>query len=191
MDCEPQETALRAAIDVPAGGQCLMAGFPGLETGIDGTPYIDPDSLHATLAQIRAHGARLLVVLTEEQELPENAYQFLRDGSAVVGLDLVFLPIRDFSVPDADGLRQWQNLKTARADMPARGGTIAFCCQYGAGRSGLMVALCLMEQGVPLERAVATIRDQFAEAIESKEQMAWLDKVSSRLKDETQGLDPN
>lgn len=166
-----------------------MTGFPGLDTGVDGTPYIDPDGLSATLHDICTNGAGLLIVLTEEEELPDGAYDLLKTEAKAKTLDLNFLPIQDFQAPDADGLTQWHTLRNNRTDMPSDGGTIAFSCQYGAGRSGLMAALCLLEKGVGLQTAVATVRQHFSEAIESDVQMAWLTEVSAELKDESQTLD--
>ena len=76
-----------------------------------------------------------------------------------------------------------------RSDLPTRGGTVAFACQYGAGRSGLMAAYVLLQCGMRLEDAVATVRDHFAEAIESEIQMTWLTEVSARLKVNASPLD--
>jgi hypothetical protein len=52
-----------------------------------------------------------------------------------------------------------------------------------------MAALVLIEGGMSLEAAVSTVRDHFAEAIETEVQMRWLARVSARLKDESVSLD--
>ena len=181
--------SLRAVIDIPDGGRCMMAGFPGLATGIDGTAYMDPEGITATLGAIRDHGAPLLVILTEESELPDDAYTLVRKNAEEIGLHLAFLPIVDFSVPAPDMLERWYDLQAKRDDLPNSGGTVAFCCQHGAGRSGLMAALVLLNAHVPLDTAVTTVRGQFSEAIESAAQMEWLKAVSARLKDQPGALD--
>lgn len=183
------QTSLRAVIDTPGDGRVMMAGFPGLDTGVDGSGYIDPDQTRATLHAITSRGATLLVVLTEEPELPPQAYAVLTREAEARKLDLLFLPILDYHAPDAATLRRWHDLMADRQDAPDAGGCIAFCCQYGAGRSGAMAAYTLMRTGLSLDDAVTAVRAQFSEAIESEAQMAWLEMVSSRLKDDSQTLD--
>jgi protein-tyrosine phosphatase len=186
---DEEQTSLRAVVECPCGGRCLMAGFPGLRTGIDGTAYMDPDHLAATLDRIFETGARLLILLAEEKELPQKSFAMVADRAATIGLELAFLPIPDFNVPDDDMIRRWHDLLATRSDLPTRGGTVAFACQYGAGRSGLMAAYVLLQCGMALEDAVATVRDHFAEAIESEIQMTWLTEVSARLKVNASPLD--
>lgn len=166
-----------------------MVGFPGLETAVDGTAYIDPAMAGATLDAICDTGATLLVILTEEDELPPGAYAILREQADFRGLELAFIPIPDFQTPDTPSVQRWFDLQSARTDLPSSGGTVAFSCQYGAGRSGLMSAFVLLLLGQPLDTAVTTVRGAFHEAIESDVQMAWLERVSAWLKDESQTLD--
>lgn len=177
-----EDTSIRAVITLPERGTCIMSGFPGLATAVDGSAYIDPESADTTLRAIRKAGAALLIVLTEETELPEQAYCFLRQQAEASGIALEFLPIPDFQAPDARGLAQWEALKSARPDLPDAGGTVAFACQYGAGRSGLMAALLHLEQGASLDQAVSAVRSHFGEAIESEVQMAWLTEMAARAK---------
>lgn len=185
---DPQ-TSLRTVIDCPGGGRCMMAGFPGLGPDQAYQDTIDDTRAKATLTAIHAQGARLLVVLAEASDLPAGAFDTLRRIAGSVGLDLAFLPIRDYHAPDPETYRSWRALCATRDDLPNRGGAVAFTCRHGAGRSGLMAALVLLEDGLPLDQAVTTIRAQFSEAIETDVQMTWLNRVSARLKDESTTLD--
>lgn len=183
------ETSLRAVIKCPGQGRCMMAGFPGLAAGADGTPFLDPDRMGATLDAIVANGAPLLVVLTEEHELPDGSFDQLRGQAAARGLDLAFLPIRDYHTPDDPTIGRWHDLLATRQDLPNTGGTVAFTCRHGAGRSGLMATNVLLHDGMDLPDAVDLVRSHFAEAIETESQMSWLQGVSRRLKDDSQTLD--
>ncbi|MEM9783488.1 MAG: hypothetical protein AAF899_13565 [Pseudomonadota bacterium] len=165
---------VRAAIPCPRGGQFVMSGFPGLETAISGEAYIDPNGLSETLEVLMGIDVPLLLVLPEEDELPEGAFACLRERAAKAGIALQFLPITDFSVPDEHFMHAWAQIGP---DIHARlgaGGAVAACCQYGAGRSGLVAALLLIEQGHTASQAIQTVREHFHEAVESEQQETWL-----------------
>ncbi|SLN59989.1 hypothetical protein PSM7751_02972 [Pseudooceanicola marinus] len=167
-------SAVRAAIPMPRGGACLMTGFPGLETGVDGSGYIDPIALEDTFADLADHGVRLLLVLPEERELPGGSFALLRAQLARHGIEGLFLPVVDFHAPDAGFLQEWADLGPTLHRIMAEGGRIAACCQYGAGRSGLTAAWLLIEQGLDASAAVALVRSHFEDAVESEAQLQFL-----------------
>lgn len=179
----PLETSVRTIIACPSGGKILTSGFPGLQSGIDGTPYIDPDNLRATVRKIRSEGAPTLVVLIEADELPEECLRLLKQAAEEDGLEIVHMPIPDYHSPDDAFMERWTALAESRTDFPKDGGALVFCCQYGAGRSGTMAALLLMQQGLSKDQAITVIRDQFPDSIESDVQLEFLEKISARLKD--------
>lgn len=171
---DPENTSIRAILPVPQGGYVAMSGFPGLETAFDGEAYIDPDSMGETLSGLRKAGATSVIILAEEAEFPPGTFQLLQKVAGQVTLDIEFLPIEDFSVPDATFMESWELRRPALFEELAGGGTVAVCCQYGAGRSGLIAAYILIESGVPADQAITQVRQHFDEAIESKEQEVWL-----------------
>lgn len=184
------ESSLRAVISCPGGGTCVMSGFPGLQTSIDGEAYTDPHNLKATMADISNANVNLLVILAEADELPDDAFPALKEEAARIDLPLAFLSIPDFQAPDDAMLAAWEKLTKECDDLPNSGGSVGFSCQYGAGRSGTMVAYVLMKLGMDKDIAIKTIRDQFPEAIESEKQLIFLEKISARLKDQCADLDP-
>ncbi|MEX3314867.1 hypothetical protein [Sulfitobacter sp. PS-8MA] len=151
-----------------------MAGFPGLATDMEGSAYLDPVQMDETLAGLAHVGARQLLVLTEEEELPEGAFDLLRRAAKRQDLALWFAPIRDFSVPDEGFMARWPDHEDRCLAAFARGETIALCCQYGAGRSGLIAAWLLMTCGRPASEAIPFVREHFSEAIENRAQEGWL-----------------
>ncbi|GAB5445953.1 protein-tyrosine phosphatase family protein [Gymnodinialimonas sp.] len=166
--------SMRARIAHPLGGAVIMTGFPGLETGFDGTATFLPEACRDTLDGIRAQGGDSLVVLVERDELDPIGFDLLERTAAEVGLALQYFPIVDYSVPSDAGVQAWTAQRAARAAKLRAGGTLAFSCQYGAGRSGLMAAWCLMEAGISAAQAIALVRSHFAEAVESEAQEEWL-----------------
>lgn len=167
-------TSIRAVIPAPGGGHIAMSGFPGLDSGIDGTPYLDPEQMAETLRGLRRVGALSLMVLTEEAELPEGAFALLRAEAEKAGLALHFGAIEDFGVPDDAFLAQWPARESASLAALRRGESVALCCQYGAGRSGLVAALLLIACGMGAKAAIRLVRSHFGEAIENAAQENWL-----------------
>lgn len=175
------QSSVRAVIDTPNGLRCLMSGFPGLETSATGDAYLDPQSAQETMVDIAGYRIHLLVVLTEEGELPEGAFDLLRSTAKTNAVELAFIPIEDYSVPDTAFLENWDALKSRHAELIGANGAIGFACQYGAGRSGLMASWMLMAQGISADDAMAQVRSHFSEAVESEVQEAWLRERSPAL----------
>lgn len=173
-------SALRATVPMPRGGACLMAGFPGLKTGIDGAGYIDPEGLQDTLLDLVDHGVETLLILPEEEELPEGSFALLQAALVRHGLRALYLPVTDFGAPDARFLEPWARLAPALQDAMREGRNLAVCCQYGAGRSGLTAALLLIEQGLGAAEAIARVRREHPEAVESDMQVTFLTAQAAR-----------
>lgn len=170
----PLPGSIRAVIAHPLGGRVVMSGFPGLTTGIDGSAHFDPDTCFEMLEFLSAVGAGTLVVLVERDELADIGFDLLVRMAQSVGVNLDYRPIVDFSVPSEAMSDWWSASADYRSALFGAGGTMAFCCQYGAGRSGLMAALSLMDGGLSADDAIARVRQQFPEAVESIEQETWL-----------------
>ena len=174
---DPEATSIRAVIPTPRGGHLAMTGFPGLLTHVDGSAYLDPHQMAETLEGLRATGARQLLILIEEAELPEGAFPLISKVSQPLGLRLSFAAIQDFNVPCDAFLTQWPERRAGFEQALDAGETVALSCQYGAGRSGLIAAWLLMGAGLPAGDAIALVRDHFPEAIENRLQETWLLEV--------------
>ncbi|WCE71425.1 hypothetical protein PL336_06210 [Sulfitobacter faviae] len=174
---DPEATSIRAVIPTPRGGHLAMTGFPGLLTHVDGSAYLDPQQMRETLGGLRAAGARELLVLTEEVELPDGAFPLILKTSQSLGLRLSFAPIEDFKVPCDRFLPEWPAHRVRFEAALEAGETVALSCQYGAGRSGLIAAWLLNGAGMPAAEAIALVRSHFPEAIENRLQENWLLEV--------------
>lgn len=174
--------AIRAVIDTDSGGRILMSGFPGLVVGPDDAKSYPLSACQETIEGLVSHGATVLVVLVEPDELAPLAFERLRHVCQTHGVHLDFRPISDFGTPDQVFMDHWMQGFSARQSHLAAGGTLAFCCQKGAGRSGLMAALCLMEQGLEAVEAIATTRAYFGPAVETEAQEVWLRKWQSAIR---------
>ncbi|WP_166486118.1 hypothetical protein [Jannaschia sp. CCS1] len=166
--------SMRAVISHPLGGKIIMTGFPGLDTGFDGQTVFLPDICRDTLTGLRAHGTDTLVILVERDELDAPGFDLLERTAVELGLETIYHPIVDYSVPSTAMAEAWTAQRPERVAKLRAGGTLAFSCQYGAGRSGLMASWTLMEGGLSASEAIALVRSHFPEAVESDAQEAWL-----------------
>lgn len=142
-----------------------------------GEACFDPASCRDTLEGIKKLGADHLVILIEQEELDALGFDLLKVTAGEVGIELLFRPITDYAAPNAELIEWWDATTDWRANLFNTQGALAFACQYGAGRSGTMAALCLIEQGATATDAIARVRQEFSEAIESEAQENWLHEV--------------
>ncbi|PRD40767.1 hypothetical protein C5748_25125 [Phyllobacterium phragmitis] len=168
------ETSIRAQIAVPKGGGIVTMGFPGLAFAVTGDAYIDPERMRATLVHPALERCDVLIVLVEPEELPPGAMEVLQDLCADRDISVLHLPIADYQVPGDRFAAGWETVAGRIDDILQSGGTLALSCHYGAGRSGMIAAGLLLEQGLPLSEAILAVREQFPESIESDVQLAWL-----------------
>lgn len=173
-ETDDRDSSVRAICPHPRGGQVITMGFPGLETDLRGQALISPERMEVTLDHAVSAGMALLLILPQPDELPTDAMSLLRGALRARGLRGVRLPILDYSIPGASFLRAWHRLSPAFAAIFASGGSVGMCCHHGAGRSGLVAAMHLIEEGLTPIEAVTQLRRQFPESVENDLQSAWL-----------------
>ncbi len=171
------ETSIRAVIPCPDGGTIVTLGFPGLAFDVKGDAIIDPERMAATLSAPALETCKLLVILVEKTEVPEEAWDLLTKATAKTPYRFVHLPIEDYQVPDETFMADWATLAGEIDDHLTAGATIALSCHYGAGRSGTIAASMLIDRGLSMDAAIAEIRSRFADSIESEKQLTWLAEV--------------
>jgi hypothetical protein len=175
------DNSVRAICPRPGGGHVLTMGFPGLDTDIRGQALINPDRMDATLTRASDAGLRLLLILTQPDELPQDAIAMLRRAVSARGVRGIALPIEDYSVPDPAFMRAWRRLSPALRTVFASGASVGMCCHHGAGRSGVVAAMHLIDAGYAPENAVRLLRRQFPETVENDHQYDWLMSYSDGL----------
>ncbi|QIB34314.1 protein-tyrosine phosphatase family protein [Ancylobacter pratisalsi] len=178
---ESDASSVRAICARPGGGRVITMGFPGLDTDPRGRAWLNPERLEATLDVAVTAGLRLLLILAQADELPEGAVAYVREASRARRVRALALPIQDYSVPGASFLRAWRRLAPLRQRIFADGQAVGVCCHHGAGRSGVVAAMHLIEAGVEPAAAVSALRAQFAETVENKLQYQWLERYPELL----------
>ncbi len=175
-------SSVRTICARPGGGRVITMGFPGLDTDFRGQSWINPDLLDATLTEAAGAGMQLLLVHAQADELPAKAMPLLRQAVKARALRCVALPIVDYIVPGAAFLRGWHRLGPVFAQVFAADGAVGMCCHHGAGRSGLVAAMHLVEAGKTPAEAVAMLREQFAETVENEQQYRWVEHHARQVR---------
>jgi len=118
------------------------------------------------------HDASLVVCLLEPYEEVSLGLEALDVTARHADLDLVRLPIRDGQVPrDPDAVAE---VVRAIADAAREGRTTIVHCRGGMGRTGTVVACCLVAEGRSPEDAIAEVRRARPGTVETGMQEAWI-----------------
>lgn len=124
---------------------------------------LDLDALHAW-------GATSVMTLMEDKELSDLGVPDLGKAVEARGMKWWHLPIVDGGVPDERFDSKWPTVGSEIRARLRRGDKIVIHCMGGLGRTGLVAAQILVELGVPVSRAVDTVRTARPGAIENSTQ---------------------
>jgi atypical dual specificity phosphatase len=116
-------------------------------------------SVEEDLDFLRSEGIGLLVSLTERRVDPAAAR-----GR---GIEVLHLPIPDFGAPTPE---QQRALVAAVGAAHAEGRAVGVHCAAGRGRTGTMLATCLVAAGMAPSAAVAEVRRLRPGSVETAEQ---------------------
>jgi protein-tyrosine phosphatase len=155
---------------LPVGKGLLGLTFcPGKRgDSVYGAPWAR--DLETDLTAIRGWGAGLVVTLMERFEFDLLGVPDLPDR--VIAADMVWthLPIRDVDVPSDPFDAAWPGVRADLTRRLAAGERVILHCRGGLGRTGLVAALLLIEEGVAPEEAIRTVRAARPGAIETRAQ---------------------
>ncbi len=104
-------------------------------------------ALAEDLAALRAFGVTAIVSLIDQPHLLE-AYR-------AAGFRPLQIGLRNFGVPSLAQIEEFCAFVDTEA---ARGGAVATHCQYGVGRTGVMLVAYLIHSGLSYEAAVDEVR---------------------------------
>lgn len=126
--------------------------------------------LDLDLDAIREWGASVVVTLMENHELESLGVPDLGRSVARRGIRWIHAPIVDVSVPDRAFEQQWSDVRDAIRMNLSGGGKVVIHCRGGLGRTGLVAARLLVEEGCDAREAIERIRQARAGAIETQAQ---------------------
>lgn len=137
---------------------------------LPGSPLFDPN-IHLLDAFMDA-GVDMVVMLTPKDEARELTGMDLHTRYKAMGLDVIYAPVPDFSIPDPGEFAKpiQETLQTAQS-----GKTIVIHCHAGVGRTGIF-ASCLAKVVFKMtgEEAVAWVREYIPHAVENNRQYQFV-----------------
>jgi protein-tyrosine phosphatase len=132
-----------------------------------------PYDLHGEVYdQFREEQIAVVVLLADDHECLQKAGRNLRELYLQVGIQVLYLPLPDFSVPTTDDLEQAVRRTIAYAEA---GHNIVVHCSAGIGRTGLFMAyLAKQVLGLSGAEALTWVRYYIPRAVETPEQQRLL-----------------
>lgn len=165
MTTHPYDTLALAS-----GGQLIFTPCPGTQD----VP------LTTAVEQLQQAGARTLITLMPNAELEKFNAQALPDVCESLGINWYQLPVDDESGPGSLFEQGWQQHRPALAKQLASGQTIAIHCRGGSGRTGLMAAILLAQQGMALDEIISSVQAIRPKALRQSAQRAFLQHTMDR-----------
>jgi protein-tyrosine phosphatase len=111
-----------------------------------------------------------LITLMESHEFERLDIAQFEQTAKLQKFNWLHLPIEDMHTPDLDWMKKWPQISSTLAEQLNNHHNIVIHCRGGLGRSGIVAALLLIDQGVDNRQAVATVRQARPGAIETFEQ---------------------
>lgn len=169
-----------AAVSVGHGfGRVGITFCPGKHDRAAMTGHWERD-LALDLEVIASWGASAIVTLVEQSELTLLRVEHL--GQEIKRRDMAWfhLPIVDVSTPDERFEREWLKAGAELHQLLRTGHDVLVHCRGGLGRAGTIGARLLIEMGMEPTTAISEVRAVRPGAIETKQQEAYVLKLSGR-----------
>jgi protein-tyrosine phosphatase len=155
-----------------------IPGLPG-SFGLTFCPGKKSDSIYGgdwdrdldkDLAALRDWGASAVLTVLEDHEFALLGVPDFPAAMKAQPFQWHYLNIRDSDVPDDRFESAWPGVREQLAAVLENGGSVVVHCRGGLGRTGLVVARFLVEEGMDPESAITLVRSVRPGAIETWEQ---------------------
>lgn len=144
--------------------------------------------IHKDLSRLKEYWQTdLLVSLIEKHEFQSLRIPALLDLVTHYGMETLWFPIRDQSIPAS--MDDFADVVTKVSCALQKGKTVIIHCMGGLGRSGLVAACVIVSANITPEEAIATIRKVRAGAIQTPEQERYVFSYHKYLRQRS-GLQP-
>lgn len=162
----------RSDVDPASNSEVGLSGFSWVRPGeLAGMPKPGGrQDLEADLAFLEREGIEVLFSLTET---PTSS-----DAAAAHGIELIHVPVRDFTAPTQRQLLSF--LTRAEAAIDA-GQSVGVHCLGGHGRTGTFLAAWFIHEGMSADEALAEIRRLRPGSVETTTQEQALHELADFL----------
>ena len=153
-----------------------ILGIPGRPGRLIFTPCpgLKDSSVASALATLKQAGAAAVITLMPTAELELNGASELPARCAELGLTWLQLPVADEQVPLADFDAAWPAAIAQIRELLAADQALAIHCKGGSGRTGLIAARILIDQGIARAEAVSLVQTLRPKAIQHPAHAGWI-----------------
>lgn len=139
-------------------------------------------NIESTIAQLKEQGVNAILSMMVAEEMKKLHAENLPEMCKQNNIQWFNMATDDHKIPGEDSLSQWQQDKTNLVEVINQGGKVAVHCKGGVGRTGIGVAMLLLELGRNAEQAVAEVKALRPGAFESTQTVEFIKKQSETLK---------
>jgi protein-tyrosine phosphatase len=134
------------------------------------------DWLEDEIAHWKRSGVEIVVSLLEREEIDDLGLRMEAKLCAASGIEYLSYPIADRGVPnDTDDAMRFA------ADVVGRAKPTAIHCRAGIGRSSIMAAAVLIQQGISADTALSAIKDARRLPVpDTDAQRDWVMRLANR-----------
>ncbi|SON51338.1 cyclin-dependent kinase inhibitor 3 family protein [Vibrio tapetis] len=114
--------------------------------------------LAKSLGQLKAQGVKAVVTAINNEEMQSKGVRELGALTEELGMAWHHIVIEDDQAPGEDFSAKWQQASPSLQALLANGDKVALHCMGGSGRTGLLAAHLLLEQGWPLDKIISQVQ---------------------------------
>lgn len=130
-----------------------------------GTKEID---LESTITQLKGQGVTAILSMMTDDEMKKLNAENLPEVCQQNGLHWFNLETDDHKVPGEKALSNWNEYKDKLVGVIDQGNTVAVHCKGGTGRTGVGVAMLLLELGWKGDQAITDVQTLKSGAFKSE-----------------------
>ena len=137
-------------------------------------------SLSESVAQLKSQGVTVVVTALSTQEMLESGVGALSEEVANADLQWFHTPIKDDSVPNVAFHSRWKGIAPSIRRALDNGNKVAIHCMGGSGRTGLLAAHILLDQGWELEDIITQVQSLRPGAFTKDAQVEYIHEFAEK-----------
>ena len=153
-------------VSLPSGGQFIFTPCPGTKG----------EALFPSLERLKKAGAVGVITMLSDEELKLLEVEEFSQVCHSLGLKWYQLPVEDDCEPEEPFEQAFVAQKSTLAAHLTAGETMVIHCRGGTGRTGLMAAILLLEQGHAWSTVKSAIQSVRPGALTLQPHLDYLDK---------------
>lgn len=148
-------------------------------------PGIKEVDLDSTISQLKAQGVTAILSMMVDEEMKNLHVENLPEVCKQNNIQWFNMATDDNRIPGEDSLSEWEQYKGKLVEVINQGGKVAVHCKGGTGRTGVGVAMLLLELGRDADQAVTDVKALKPGAFKSAETVEFIKKQAETLTDKS------